>query len=171
MTSKSISQLIAVPLVAVIGLLGACSDPSFTEHEQSIITSFSLSRLQAPVTESNQYAENPQAAKLGEQLFHDPQLSSNGKISCASCHDPQQHFTDGKDKSEGLGKLNRNTPALAGAAWNQWQYWDGRRDSLWSQALTPLEAQDEMGTTRVGVAQLIVGDKNYRRQYLSLIHI
>jgi len=165
---KNISRLIAVPLATLFGLLAACSEPSLTEREKRVFASFSLTRLQAPVTESNRVAENPLAASLGEQLFHEPRLSNNGKISCASCHDPRQHFTDGKDKAEGLGKLNRNTPALAGAAWNQWQYWDGRRDSLWSQALTPLEAQTEMGITRVAAVRLIIEDPDYKRQYSAL---
>ena len=151
-----------------IGLLSACSDPALTEKEQRVLSSFSLSRLPPPFTASNSFASNAAAAELGEQLFFDPKLSSTGTISCATCHKPQLYFTDGLAKAEGIGKVNRNTPALAGSAWSQWQYWDGRRDSLWSQALTPLETKAEMGTNRVAVARLMLQDGNYTQQYEEL---
>ena len=48
------------------------------------------------------------------------------------------------------------------------RYWDGRRDSLWSQALTPLETKEEMGTNRVAVTRLILDNANYRQQYVAL---
>ena len=161
-------NLTKIALAVLPALLVACGDPALTEREKRIIASFSLSQLPPPFTRSNRVAQNPDAAKLGEQLFNDPQLSSTGTISCASCHNPQHHYIDELAKAQGLGKLNRNTPSLAGAAWLQWQYWDGRRDSLWSQALTPLEAKDEMGTNRVAVTRLIAGDANYRQQYNAL---
>ena len=166
--AKALKNFIKTGLAVLPALLAACGDPALTEREQKVIASLSLSHLPPPFTRSNRVAQNPAAAKLGEQLFNDPQLSSTGTISCASCHDPQQHFIDGLAKAQGIGTLNRNTPALAGAAWLQWQYWDGRRDSLWSQALTPLETKEEMGTNRVAVTRLILGDENYRQQYVAL---
>lgn len=155
-------------MAALLLLLASCSDPALTEREQRIFASFSLARLPPPFTESNRFAKNPLAAKLGEQLFNEPGLSSTGTISCATCHLPHKHFADGIAKAKGLGELNRNTPSLFGAAWSQWQYWDGRRDSLWSQALTPFEAKDEMGTNRVAVARFILQTTNYRQQYQAL---
>ena len=44
---------------------------------------------------------------------------------------------------------------LAGVAWSPWFFWDGRRDSLWAQALTPLEDQAEHAGTRAGYAHFI----------------
>ena len=38
-------------------------------------------------------AQQPAAARLGQYLFFDPRLSVNGKISCASCHQPARAFT------------------------------------------------------------------------------
>jgi len=154
--------------VTGIGLLSACSEPPLTEQEQRVLASFSLARLPSPNTASNIFANNPTAAKLGKQLFSEVRLSSTGDISCATCHKPELYFTDGLAQAEGIRKVLRNTPALAGSAWNQWQYWDGRRDSLWSQALTPLETKDEMGSNRVAVARLILQDRSYRQQYEAL---
>lgn len=154
-------------LVLVCALVG-CAEPELTEREQRIFASLSLARLAPPNTESNRFARDAEAAALGEQLFHDAQLSSTGNVSCATCHIPEQHFVDGLPKAQGIGQLNRNTPSLAGAAWHQWQYWDGRRDSLWSQALSPLEAKEEMGSNRVAIARLMLENADYKQQYEAL---
>lgn len=165
---KQTPRWLSVFLISMMGLLSACSEPPLTERERRIFSSFSLTRLPPPFTETNRVARNPAAAALGKQLFMDASLSSNGKISCATCHDPQNHFIDGVAKAKGLSTLQRNTPSLSGAAWFQWQYWDGRRDSLWSQALTPLEAKAEMGSNRVAVARLFQENESYRQQYTAL---
>src|SRR5262249_5001443 len=47
-----------------------------------------------------------------------------------------------------------------------WQFWDGRKDSLWSQALGPPENPNEMGTTRTQVA-LLIFDK-YQAAYAQV---
>ena len=52
---------------------------------------------------------------------------------------------------------------LLGVAYNTWFFWDGRKDSLWSQALGPLESNVEHGFTRTACAYLI--SKNYRGEY------
>ena len=62
----------------------------------------------------------------------------------------------------------RNAPTVVGSAFNAWFYWDGRRDSLWSQALLPLEAPDEMGSTRIAVLRGIREDRSLRAQYETL---
>src|SRR5210317_1249436 len=52
---------------------------------------------------TNKYADNPAAAKFGQQLFFDQRLSANGKVACATCHMPDKLFTDGLAKSRGVG--------------------------------------------------------------------
>ncbi|MGB3618721.1 MAG: cytochrome-c peroxidase, partial [Catalinimonas sp.] len=57
---------------------------------------------------------------LGKQLFFDPALSVDGRVSCASCHEPARAFTDGQRTStRGVtGRpLVRHTPTLANLAW------------------------------------------------------
>ena len=87
---------------------------------------------------TNALADDARAARLGQFLFFDAGLSQNGRVSCASCHVPEQAFTDGKPLFEGLGRGERNTPTLWNVAYQRWFFWDGRADSLWSQALGPL---------------------------------
>jgi len=74
-------------------------------------------------------------------------LSSDGSISCASCHQPKQAFTDGRALAQGVGKKigTRNTPTVLNAAFNTSQFWDGRRATLETQALDPIVNPREHG--------------------------
>ena len=121
-----------------------------------------------PPAPSNRVADNSDAARLGKLLFFDERLSADGKMSCASCHDPDRYFTDGKPRGVGVRRTGRNTPTVVGAAYLSWLYWDGRRDSLWSQALVPFEAADEMGSSRLAVVRIVGSDEQYRPLYDSL---
>ncbi len=146
-------------------LLTACGDTEFTENERRILASLSLSSLGEPESESNRYASDPKAQAFGKLLFHDPRLSRTGTFSCASCHLAGREFTDGRATAMAIGPTTRNTPTLRAAAWQTWFYWDGRRDSLWSQALGPIEAANEMGNDRLAVSLFILGDERYADQY------
>jgi len=93
---------------------------------------------------------NPMTAakvELGRKLFFDARLSADGKVSCATCHDPKLGFADGKPIAEGIGgKLGtRNSPTLLNAMFNPNQFWDGRAGSLEDQAIQPLTNPLEMG--------------------------
>ena len=55
---------------------------------------------------------------------------------------------------------------LIGVAYNSWFFWDGRTDSLWSQALGPIESKLEHGISRTMSAYII--SKYYREEYESL---
>src|SRR5262249_10473588 len=120
-----------------------------------------------PVDPSNSVADDEGAARLGQRLFFDRRLSS-GEVSCSTCHDPGHGFSDRKPVSEGVGQGRRHTPSLWNVAYNRWYFWDGRRDSLWSQALTPMESESEMGGTRLQVAHLVAADPELRGAYESV---
>jgi cytochrome c peroxidase len=107
-----------------------------------------------PADPSNRVADDPAAAALGEALFADPSLSPAG-VSCARCHAAERAFTDGLPVARGIAEVTRNTPTLFGAAHTRWPFWDGRADSLWAQALGPIESPDEMGSSRLFVAHRI----------------
>ena len=62
-----------------------------------------------------------------------------------------------------LGTGPRRTMPLASVAWNLFFFWDGRKDSLWSQALEPLENPLEHGLTRTGVVRLVA--RHHRAGY------
>lgn len=163
-----------ISVLALTILLTACQQPELSNREKKRLLSLSIMTLNEPVDPSNRYVGNPQAQQLGETLFFDTRLSKDGSVSCATCHVPELGFIDGlaRAKAQFVPDTDypalRNTPTVVGSAWNTWQYWDGRRDSLWSQALTPIEASTEMGGNRVAVTRLILNDPGYTRLYESV---
>ncbi len=86
-----------------------------------------------------------------DTLFFDPRLSGDQKVSCASCHQPEKAFQDGRPTAQGaFGQLGtRNTPSLLNVAKQRGLFWDGRRDSLQAQALDPLTNPREHGLKNV----------------------
>lgn len=121
-----------------------------------------------PADPSNAVADDPDAAIMGNRLFFDTRLSVDGNVSCATCHQPDLGFTDGLQKGRGVGESKRNTRSIVGVAYSPWLYWDGRRDSLWSQALSPLEDANEHGSNRMHVARFVTTEATYRKMYETL---
>ncbi len=158
--------------IALICTLSSCTkspEPLWSKNELALLRSISLSSLSpSPKAFSNRIADNPKAVAFGQALFFDKRLSRANDFSCATCHQPELQFSDGVARGKGVNLLARNTPSLIGGAWQSWFYWDGRRDSLWAQALIPIEAPDEMGGSRTSAVRLIASDQGYRKQYTSL---
>lgn len=132
--------------------------------EKATLGSMLLSRLPAPPADpSNAVAERAEAIALGKRLFSDTRLSKNGQVACATCHLPERDFQDGRPVGQGVGTGVRRTMPIAAAAHSPWLFWDGRKDSLWSQALGPLEDGAEHGATRTHLVRLL--EANYRTEY------
>lgn len=115
--------------------------------------------------------ENPltkSKVELGRELFFDKRLSVDNTVSCATCHDPQLAFTDGKPVSEGVAgrRGTRNAPSILNAMFNSGQFWDGRAATLEDQAKLPLINADEMGNANFDkvVARLQNSD-NYAEKF------
>ena len=145
------------------------SPAPWSESELAVLRSLSLDALPPlPPDASNAVADDARAAALGHALFFETRMSANGFISCATCHQPLRHFTDGLPLGVALGTSGRNTPSIVGSAYSPWLYWDGRRDSQWAQALSPLEDPNEHGSDRLRILSLIASEPSYRSQYEAL---
>jgi cytochrome c peroxidase len=158
-------------LIAVVGwnYLSIPGVPAWSEEELSLIASLSLDALPPlPADPSNLVADDPAAAEFGHRLYFDTRLSSNAQVACATCHKPELMFTDGLALAVGVGSGPMHTPSLVGLAHSPWFYWDGRKDSLWAQALAPLEAKHEHATDRVQLMRFISSDTVYRDMYESV---
>lgn len=141
-------------------------ESKWSKTELGILQSLSLYNLPKKMeSPSNRYDDDIKAAAFGKVLFFDTRLSGNGRLSCASCHNPDHYFTDALPKAVGLKPSMRNTPTVVGTAWGRWFYWDGRRDSLWSQALVPFEASDEMGSSRLAIVKRLYTDTALKKRY------
>jgi len=128
------------------------------------LRSLSLSELgPLPADPTNRVADDPRAARLGERLFFDTRLSSDGKVACGTCHQPDKNFQDGTALARGVGVTARRTMPVAATSHSPFLFWDGRKDSLWAQALGPLESPVEHGGTRAQYARLVV--EHYRAEY------
>jgi len=124
----------------------------------------SLAELEPlPRDPTNRVADDPRAADLGRRLFFDTRLSANGRVACATCHQPDRGFQDGTPLATGVGTTARRTMPIAGMARSPFLFWDGRKDSLWAQALGPLESPVEHGGTRAQYAHVV--DRHYAREY------
>jgi len=122
----------------------------------------------APANPTNRVADNPAAQRLGQALFFDVNLSHNAEVSCATCHDPAQGFADGKPVAEGLKTGSINTPTVLGAAHHRWLFLDGRADTLWSQALGPIENDLEMGGARTDVVRYLAATRQLADAYAAV---
>jgi cytochrome c peroxidase len=156
--------LLAPIAVVLVTVVFAGPAVTFDERERQAI--FSLSPLPAPPRDTtNRVDGNPSAIAFGKALFSDTRLSASGEFSCATCHDPARDWADGKAVAVAAGTGVRNTPSLWNAAHNRWYFWDGRADSLWSQALKPLENAVELDGSRLQAAHVIHGDPQLRASY------
>jgi len=141
-------------------------NPHWSDSEVATLRSLWIGSLPPlPPDPSNRVADDPKAVTLGHRLFFDTRFSANGKIACASCHQPERAFTDGMGRAHGISTTRRGAPTLIGAAYNAWFFWDGRSDSQWSQALGPLENELEHGGTRTRYAHILFDDPAYRDLY------
>ena len=93
----------------------------------------------------------PQRVRLGRWLFFDKRLSADNTIACATCHKPENAFSEPTPVSTGIGgqKGGRKAPSFTNQAWATLPhfFWDGRAASLEEQAGGPMINPIEMGHT------------------------
>ena len=119
-----------------------------------------------PADPSNSHEQRTDAAALGRALFNDTRLSRNGQVACASCHSADKQFQDGRQFGQGIATGKRRTMPVMGAAHAPFLFWDGRKDSAWSQALGPMEDPAEHGGNRVRFVKLV--QARYKEQYQAV---
>ncbi len=107
---------------------------------------------------------------LGERLFHEKRLSSDGTISCASCHDLSQGGDDGRRVSVGVGGAEGqvNAPTVLNCGFNFRQFWDGRAASLEEQVDGPLQHPAEMGNSWERVLSMLQADSTYAATFRDI---
>jgi cytochrome c peroxidase len=100
---------------------------------------------------------------LGRRLFFDKQLSLDRTVSCATCHDPERAFADGRPVAIGLqGRTGRrNSPTLVNRGFGRLHFWDGRAATLEIQALGPIADEVEMALPLDALLERLQADKSY----------
>jgi cytochrome c peroxidase len=121
-----------------------------------------------PVYDFKKHSLSPEKIKLGRLLFYDPVLSSDGMVSCASCHNPYNAFahTDhalSHGIHDSIGR--RNAPALFNLAWQRELMWDGSVKHMDAQARVPITSPGEMGETMESVLRKLNAGSGYRELF------
>ena len=119
----------------------------------------------APAPPENPFSEAK--AALGKQLFNDPKLSRSGQIACASCHEADMAFADGRRVSFGHDRQSgrRNAPSLVMSGYSPALFWDGRGGTLEQQAMHPIVDPVEMAFDIPQLLERLNADAAYREQF------
>lgn len=106
-------------------------------------------------------------AELGKQLFFDPRVSGSGHIACASCHDAELGWGDGRAVSFGHARqpTKRNAPSLLNAGHGETFFWDGRAGSLEEQARDVLGNADEMHSGPAHIREHLAKISGYTNEF------
>lgn len=167
MTRNRWIWMLAAAATLVTAVYAKTPATRWTAEEVEQIRDLWIGSLEAmPADPTNRYADDPRAAELGRKLFFDTRFSSNGEVACATCHKPDQQFQDGTALARGVGTTNRRTMPIAGLAYAPFLFWDGRKDSMWAQALGPLESPVEHGGSRRQYATVM--STHYKGEYETI---
>lgn len=114
---------------------------------------------------------DPLKVELGSKLFHDPRLSIDNTVSCASCHSLQTGGVDNHQYSHGVEQRlgGVNAPTVYNAVYNFVQFWDGRANTLAEQAAGPPLNPVEMASTSFDeIIAKLQGEKRYVEMFNTL---
>lgn len=125
-----------------------------------------LGRLPA-VEHPDDNPHSPAKEQLGKSLFFEPRLSASGEIACASCHDPDLAWADGRTVSFGHLRepLARNAPTIRNVAFQASLFWDGRAASIEAQVEAVLLNPAEMHVTPEHVVNVLSATTPYRELF------
>lgn len=111
--------------------------------------------------------------QVGKLLFYDPLLSGNNLRSCASCHHPNEYFTDTLNTTalhfDGINKLPRNSPSLINAEYNHLIMLDGKHITLQNQTKDVITNKSEMACGEAEVLKKILSCEEYKTAFKKFL--
>ncbi|HEY0455434.1 MAG TPA: cytochrome-c peroxidase [Verrucomicrobiae bacterium] len=115
-------------------------------------------------------ALNAEKVALGRKLFHEPVLSKDNSLSCASCHSLKQGGVDHRPHSLGINKAEGpiNSPTVFNSGLNFRQFWDGRAESLEEQIEGPTQSPIEMGSNWQEIIKKLNNTAGYRSEFKKI---
>ncbi|PKQ46814.1 cytochrome-c peroxidase [Confluentibacter flavum] len=108
---------------------------------------------------------SPEKVKLGEKLFNEKALSKNNTISCATCHQADKYFTDGKKIASGV---TRNSPTLLYAALQQKFFYDNRAGNLEGQIVSVVNNANEFHTDLKHLETVVKNNAEYKEAFSKI---
>ena len=165
-----IAKVLAVGAVLIAGGAASLCSGLAPAKQETVPTALPLPLGLPDLTYPKNNPYNPAVVALGKQLYFDARLSSDNTISCASCHDPSKGWSNGEPFATGIRgqKGGRNAPTIINAAYQRFQFWDGRAEELEGQALGPIQNPIEMGMDIKELCAKLDKIKGYRDQFQSL---
>lgn len=139
---KSKSLLLLFSVIIFIG--AACKSSDEINPEALFVKP---ENFPAPVYDLTKNPITQAGFDLGKELFFDGDLSRDGSISCADCHNQAYAFTHhGHDISHGIDNRKgfRNAPAIQNTAFQKEFFWDGGVFDLDLFPIAPIENPVEM---------------------------
>ena len=141
---------------AVISILSVASMVSADDGDTDL-----LARAQALFAPLPKYAErsdrplNTDQIALGRALFFETRVSSDGKQSCAQCHQPMFYGTDALALSVGNSgaQIPRNVPTVFNTALQFAQHYGGNRVDVEEQAVKALPSKLAYGNADLAEAE------------------
>ena len=159
---------ILLSLSAVMFVFASCKKNNGITEDVTLVT-LQLNNNVFP--SPNIPADNPLTVEkitLGKRLFYDPLLSLDNSVSCSSCHNQNDAFSDENQFSVGVNGAEggRQGMAIFNLAFHQSGFfWDGRAATLREQALGPIENPLEMNETLENVVLKLNQDADYVAQF------
>lgn len=155
-------------LVLITVIFSACKKKSTQEEPDPLALIAYPAYFGEPQAEPIDNPTTVAGAQLGRFLFYDRMLSIDTTVSCASCHRPQNGFSDPNQFSVGVnGTTPRNSMSLTNLNWHQKFFWDGRAASLEEQALMPIQDPVEMGLTLAEAVNRVAGHPRYPSMFAA----
>mgnify|MGYP000179787611 FL=1 len=155
-------------LLLTSALLGLFT--SFAAHSGDVDSAkyLSIAGLESPPEDPSNYLQKDQdAVRLGELLFFDTEMSSTGQVACASCHFTEGKYIANESLPAGKSRSFRSVMQVNGVAYNRFFFWDGRADSLWAQALGPIQNPDEHNFDRLGAVAYVARKYSDRMEIIA----
>jgi cytochrome c peroxidase len=165
-------------------------DGIFTPAEWTAVMALSPMPDHPPPNTTNMYADNPQAAALGQKLFYDTRFSGPilnqdslahngvgapgdvGKVSCQTCHQAPW-FVDFRSMPNQMSLGNdwfpRNATTMVNTAYyTGWREWEGVNDTIWTDACAGSEVWTSGNGSRLAAAHLLYD--HYRDDYNAIFY-
>ena len=122
-------------IIAITLLFLSCNKDktTYTPTPYSITIPTHFPQMEIPL-------DNPmteEGIELGRHLFYEKKLSGDNTMSCSSCHLPENAFAENSQFSTGIDGIsgNRNAMPLFNLGWEEFFFWDGRKNTLENQIL------------------------------------
>lgn len=157
------SVLVVLVIVCFSSSILSLSNSALGQEDYELKIPLGLKSMRIP-------KDNPLTAakiELGKQLYFDKRLSIDNTVSCATCHDPDQGWSNGDNFATGIKgqRGGRSSPTIINSGYQFFQFWDGRAQQLEGQALGPIQNPIEMGMSLEEMEKRLNKISGYVKQF------